>query len=283
MAQRTGCDHRIRATIARSTGVVRDHPQRVALINEQYREAATRCLAGKIRNVRPRCLNDRLQRGLSLRILIETERIGRTHDVAAVERREVDARELLDECALQSINPDVFNQHPEEMLNRRVAVVLESFIGERGVDLCQVFGVSPHAMIGLRDDSLACGADGQDWQSHFLCHGERPDIQRVAQFLVLLLQDTSARARSTVHFDPLDAETVHDSDGRVEQLRARSSGNTTGVEGELHRFDSGSILSKSAVILSLPSALCGVIGGNLPFNRERKPISAKSKSLGTLV
>ena len=120
-------------------------------------------------------------------------------------------------------------------------------------------------------------------RTHFLCHGERPDIQRVAQFLVLLLQDTGSRARRTVHFDPLDAEAFHNSDGRVEQLRSRPSGNTTGVKGELHRFDSESILSKSAVIFSLPSALCGDTGGNLPFIRERKPISAKSKSLGTLV
>ena len=123
MAEGAGGNHCVGTQFACGSGVVGYHPQGVALVDEQYREAAAGGLAGEVDDVAADRLDHGFERCLAFRVFVEAQCVGGSNDVAAVEGRKVDSRKLLDERLFERLNADIFNEHPKQMLYRGVAAV----------------------------------------------------------------------------------------------------------------------------------------------------------------
>ena len=168
-------------------------------------------------------------------MVLDVQRLRRPDDVATVERRYLQLVQRPRHQSTQPVQPVVFNQDPQQVLGFAVPAVLQTLFGEVRVDLRQILRVA-HPVIRLGHHPLAGAADGEYGQTHLLGLGEIAGIQRVAEKLVLLLDDSGARTRPAGYLFQFDAHAVaHHARCRVE-FGCATLRNAAREKGVLHWF-----------------------------------------------
>ena len=212
-----------------------DHGHGVAFIDGEDRETAAAGFAFKIHERRAQSFNQHLQGLLALRVVGNVQSLRGAHDVATVERSDLYVGELASDVAAKPVQAVVFDQDPKQVLGFRVPAVLQAFLGQVGVDFCEIFGV-PHTVVGLGHHTLAGAANSQNGQAHPFRLGEVAGVERVSEKLVFFLDYAGAGAGPARYFLQFDAQPLTDhTSGGVEFGRA-TLGHAARKESVLHWF-----------------------------------------------
>src|SRR5215207_5220858 len=161
--------------------------------------------------------------------------------VATVEGADAEAVQRLGHLILQSVQPVVLDQDPEEVLVREaLGLVRQALLGERLVDVRAVLGVA-QALLALGLGALAGRADVHHRQAGPLGEGEGARVERVRELLVVLRDHAGAAAVGAIELDQLDAEGVGDQCRRAVQLGREAAAHAAGPVRQPHSAISSAI------------------------------------------
>ena len=152
-------------------------------------------------------------------------------DVAAVERRDFQPVERVDDHRAQLVETDVVDQQPQQMAHRHAAVVLGAELAQDRVGLAHVLFALEQLFV-RRAHVAGAGRADRDHVVEAERFGLRvgAGVEHARDVAVGVVEDRGAAARGRGELDQLDAELVGEEHRRVEQFLARLFGDAAGEE-----------------------------------------------------
>src|SRR5919198_3490694 len=212
--------------------------ERGVLVHRDDRDAAALVRARVVDDGPAERLDQAVQVLVTRRIGPEAEPVARPYYVAAVERPDLEVLQRPLDPQAQLVQPDVLDQHPEEVLVDDALLIAQAVGAQGVVDQAAVLGVRVQALLALALRSLARRADVHHQHAvGLLRERERARVERVGELLVVLGDDAGAAAARAVELDQLDIEQRgHLGHGAVE-LGREAARHATGPVRDLHALD----------------------------------------------
>ena len=146
-------------------------------------------------------------------------------DIAAVERRNLEARERPLNHGLELLDPEVLEQDPEQVLDLHRSLILQPLFRQVfPVDLVSIRGIRDQAVVGLGHHALAGAAYRHDREAEFFGLSKRSRIDGICD---VLGENARAVAAHVFELLELDSESISDLQRGWIKLRAAALGDTS--------------------------------------------------------
>ena len=211
--------------------------ERGVLVHRDDGKAAALVRAGVLDDRAAERLDDLRQVGVARAFDgVDAQAVDGAHDVAAVERADLEVGQGAPDPRAQLVEADLLDQQPQEVLVGQALLVRQALGRQRLVDVGAVLGVGIEALLALALRALTGRADvhHQLGAVDALGQGEGAGVQRVGQLLVVLGDHARAGAARAVELDELDVEQRRDLGHRAVQLGGEAAAHAAGPVGDSH-------------------------------------------------